>query len=448
VKLLTCVFAIVLFCVLNTSFPVPSSKAAPMFPVVPLRVMSWNVQFGQGTDAIENFDRTASWIATNNPDVVGLCEMPAGNVPTLVALLTQKTGRTWFPHFVPKYVGTDEGNLILSRYPIVSVNAKFLSVQRSVAQATISVSGRNISFFATHLDDGSSSNRVVEANELKSWATNFPEPRIFTGDFNGGPDSSEALTMTSTYNDSWLQSMNLGTAVAYPDNPVGMHTRTRRGRIDYVFYSGAGLSIRGAKIPDGRDPNNTNVVIRLGTADDSAVRPSDHNSMIANFDLDVDGSTPTTPTATPTPTPTPTATPTPTPTPSATPVPTTPPVLLTDLNSNRAVALHSTKFTRDPFQLTSPSNFGTDKRTRIVLFCTNLNLQAGESISVVTARAVSSFGAVYSLPVEYVGQVAGFSWLSNVIVRLPDDPALQGNLSVAIALRGVGSNSVTITISP
>src|ERR1700752_2760286 len=121
--------------------------------------------------------------------------MPEGNVPMLVALLTAKTGRVWFPHFVTKYVGTDEGNLILSRYPIVSVNSKFLSAGRSVAQATIRVSGRNISFFATHLDDAASSNRVVEVEQLKSWANNFSEPRIFVGDFNGGPDSSEAIAM-------------------------------------------------------------------------------------------------------------------------------------------------------------------------------------------------------------------------------------------------------------
>jgi hypothetical protein len=105
-------------------------------------------------------------------------------------------------------------------------------------------------------------------------------------------------------------------------------------------------------------------------------------------------------------------------------------------------------FTRDPFSLTSPLNPGSDKRTRIALFCTNLNLLSGETKSVVTARAVASFGGIYDLPVEYVGKVNGFTWLSYVIVRLPDDPALQGNLSVAIALRGLGSNSVTVRIGP
>ena len=77
-RVLTCLCAIFLFLVLENSFPVFTGKAAaPMFATVPLRVMSWNIQFGEGTDAVTNFDRTASWIAANNPDIVGLCEVPS-----------------------------------------------------------------------------------------------------------------------------------------------------------------------------------------------------------------------------------------------------------------------------------------------------------------------------------------------------------------------------------
>jgi endonuclease/exonuclease/phosphatase family metal-dependent hydrolase len=408
--------------------------------------MSWNIQFGEGTDAITNYDRTASWIAANNPDVVDMCEVPIDSVPVLVGLLTQKTGRVWFSQFVPKYVGTDEGNLILSWHSFVSVNGKFLSVNRSVAQATINISGQNVNFFATHLDDGSSSNRVVEAGELKSWASNFSEPRVVTGDFNGGPDTAEALSMTDSYIDSWSRSMDMGTAVSYPDNPVGMHTRTRRGRIDYVFYASqdATLALRTARIPDSRDLNNPNVVIRLGTADDAGVRPSDHNFVVADFDLNAGGGP--TPTPTPTPTPNPTATPTPTPTPA--PTLTTPPLLLTDVSTGRGLALQSPLFMREPFSLTSPLNSGTDKRTRVILFCANLNLLPGESISVVTARAVTPSGAIYNLPVEAVDPVTDLSLITEVVVVLPDIPSFQGDLSVAVALRGIGSNSVTIGVGP
>jgi len=432
-----CIFALVFF-------PLPSSQcAAPPAGTVSLKVMTWNIQFGEGTDAITNYDRTAATIAAVNPDVVGLCEVPSDSASVLQTLLSQKTGRTWFTHFVPKYNGTDEGNLILSWRSFASTNSMFLSASRSVAQVTINIGGQNVNFFATHLDDQASSNRVVEVGELKSWAANFAEPRVISGDFNGGPDTSEALAMTESYSDSWSENMSLGTATAYPDNPVGTQTRTRRGRIDYIFHSSANsfLVPRAARIPDTRDLNNPKVVIRLGTPDDAGVRPSDHNFVVAEFDLNISGVQPT-PTPTPTPPP-----PTPTPTPIPTPTPLVP-HLLTDPVTGRALALESTIFTRDPFPMASPLNLGSDKRTRVILFCTNVVLFPGETSAAVTARGVSPLGVNYDLPVEYVGQSSELSWLAYVIVRLPDDPSLSGSFNVNIVLHGLGSNSVTVALSP
>ena len=264
-----------------------SSTPAPPPTTGTLRVLSWNVAFGKGTDNVQNWDRQAAWIAQMNPDLAGLCEMPSEWISTLVNLVIQKTGRTWYWHFLPKYSGTNEGNLILSKHSFISTGGHFLSVQRSVAQATVSVSGKTINFFATHLDADSSGTRYLQAGELMSYTFNFSESRIVVGDFNAGPDLAETVRMTGSYYDSWVPAMNAGIAVAYPDNPVGMHTRTRRGRIDYVYYSygSPNLFLRGTQVPDTRDWNNRNVMIYLGTADDSAVRPSDHNPMIANFDL-------------------------------------------------------------------------------------------------------------------------------------------------------------------
>jgi len=63
-------------------------------------------------------------------------------------------------------------------------------------------------------------------------------------------------------------------------------TRTRRGRIDYLWLSkNANVNIKSTQIPDVRDLNNTNVVIFLGTTDDKGVRPSDHNPMIAILEI-------------------------------------------------------------------------------------------------------------------------------------------------------------------
>ncbi|HET6893482.1 MAG TPA: Calx-beta domain-containing protein [Pyrinomonadaceae bacterium] len=295
---------------------------APATAVAPLRVLSWNIAFGQGTDGVRDYNRSARWIANINPDIVAICEIPSDKISELVSSLNQHSGISWFAHFVPKFDGTTEGNLILSKFPFASTSGRFLSFARSVAQASINVGGRNVNFFATHLDDGSSAARDQQVVEMTGWAANFAAPRIICGDFNGGPDTPEASRMSGQYSDSWSIAMNLGAAVSYPDNPIGIHTRTRRGRIDYVFYAGSSsdLVLRRAQILDSRDLSNPNVVIRLGTLDDLGVRPSDHNHMIADFELDS-----TAPAPTPTPTPVPTPTPTPTPTPVPTPTPTPPP---------------------------------------------------------------------------------------------------------------------------
>jgi endonuclease/exonuclease/phosphatase family metal-dependent hydrolase len=272
----------------QTSTNVVINVSSPPTATAQIKVLSWNISFGQGTDGVTDWNRVANYIANFNPDLVGLCEMPPDSIGTLVSLLNQKTGQSWSYHYIAKYPGYQyEGNLILSKHGLVSTNGRYLSYERSVAQATVSIGGRNVNFFATHLDHTSSSLRYQQASELISFTSNFSEPRIVVGDFNAGPDLSEVIQMTGTFYDTWVQAMNIGTAVAYPDNPVYMHTRTRRGRIDYVFTSrGAGnLVIKSAQIPDVRDLNNTNVVMYLGTADDRGVRPSDHNPMIAIIEL-------------------------------------------------------------------------------------------------------------------------------------------------------------------
>ena len=81
-----------------------------------------------------------------------------------------------------------------------------------------------------------------------------------------------------------------------------------------------------------------------------------------------------------------------------------------------------------------------------MLFGTNLDLLPGETSSIISATAISKAGVAYDLPVEFTGPVAGMSWLSDVIVRLPSDPSLTGDLSVSVMLRGVRSNTVTVTI--
>jgi uncharacterized protein (TIGR03437 family) len=122
-------------------------------------------------------------------------------------------------------------------------------------------------------------------------------------------------------------------------------------------------------------------------------------------------------------------------------------MLLTEENSGRAVALDSVTWLR-LFPLVTTHNFSQDNRTRIVLFLTNANLSPGDSLSAVTAQAEDAQHVIHPLMVEYVGKVPGFDWLTQVIVRPPDQLKDGGDLSVSISVRGVLSNKALLNIKP
>src|SRR5438552_5024313 len=129
-----------------------------------------------------------------------------------------------------------------------------------------------------------------------------------------------------------------------------------------------------------------------------------------------------------------------------TPDSTAAPMLLTEENTNRAIALDSVTFIRDPFPLTTLNNFSFDQRTRITIFAIGLELRPGEDLSVVTAQAEDAAHKTYPLRVEYLAKVPGFDWLTQVVIRLPDDSLSAGDLLIGINLRGAVSNKVVVGI--
>jgi IgA peptidase M64 len=135
-------------------------------------------------------------------------------------------------------------------------------------------------------------------------------------------------------------------------------------------------------------------------------------------------------------------------TPTPTPTPTPAPVLLVDENSNHGAVLDSVNWLRDPFSISTIYNFSADGHTRVMLFAMNVELQAGESLSIVTAEAEDAQQTVYPLIVEYVGNTPNQNWLAQINVRLPDNLANAGNVLVSIKVRGVQSNKVLVTIRP
>ncbi len=122
------------------------------------------------------------------------------------------------------------------------------------------------------------------------------------------------------------------------------------------------------------------------------------------------------------------------------------PILLTEDDSLKALAVDSVFLNRDPFPLLNNDYFGNDKRTRIKLLLVDLDLFSGESLSIVTAQAIDQSQISHNLPVEDLRKVPGFPWLSQLTMMLPGDLVVPGELRVSVALRGKISNSATIRV--
>ena len=123
-----------------------------------------------------------------------------------------------------------------------------------------------------------------------------------------------------------------------------------------------------------------------------------------------------------------------------------PPSLLVEDGSQRAAAIDTVLWLRDPFAL-SRTFFGPDLRTRVSLFAFNLDLVAGETSSAVTASAEDEFGNTFSLPVEFVGLLPAVDGLSQVVVKLPENIGNAHELRVKLTLRGQNSNVAPIRIA-
>ena len=260
--------------------PAPAPGPAATGTGVDLRILQWNTHHGGfGTDGVYDTGRIATWAASMRPDVIMFNEIEKytswGNQDqpeVYKALLQQKTGRTWYYLFAQEFgdwTAKGKGNLILSTYPITGTDRYELphNGDRSIALATITVNGRNITLINTHLDPDSQTLRLTQAKEVTAWSAAQPENRILTGDMNAWPDQTSIAHLNSLYFDSWTVADARGTATAF----AGNNGETKNGRIDYIFYSksSANLTVKSSQVYDTRDA--------------SGVMPSDHRPVLTTF---------------------------------------------------------------------------------------------------------------------------------------------------------------------
>lgn len=184
----------------------------PMSDTPTLRVLSYNIHHGEGTDGKFDLERLAEVIRSARPDLVALQEVDreterSGGIDQ-AAVLGELTGLHHTFGQARPYQGGDYGQAILSRFPIsdakVHVLPSKLEVEpRIITETTVDIEGAKLVFLCTHLQHDDAAMREAQASKIVELFGDTKLPLILAGDFNAEQDSrpleilSERLTIAT-----------------------------------------------------------------------------------------------------------------------------------------------------------------------------------------------------------------------------------------------------------
>lgn len=166
-----------------------------------LRVLTYNIHHGEGSDGKVDLARIARVISEQKPDLVALQEVDVKTRRTggvdQPAELAKRTGmHAAFGRGID-YQGGEYGNAVLSRFPIVAsrvhpLPAKDGEERRCALVVTVrpEEKGPEVTFVATHLNYRDEAERLREAEEIhRVLKETEAKPTILAGDLNARPDS-------------------------------------------------------------------------------------------------------------------------------------------------------------------------------------------------------------------------------------------------------------------
>ncbi|MEH6939996.1 endonuclease/exonuclease/phosphatase family protein [Bacillus sp. JJ664] len=215
-----------------------------------IKVMSYNIHHGEGTDTNLDLQRIAKVIKQSDADIIGLQEVDnhfseRSNFEDQAKWLANYLGMQYTYaanlDYEPLQVGQQRrqyGTAVLSKYPILSAENHLLTnipypvsptEQRGLLETVINVKGNHVNFYNTHLDNKRAEQRDLQIREVLDIANQNEGANIFVGDFNAIPESAEIIKMTAQYKDVFDV---LGQNEDYTI-PVDKPNR----RIDYIFTS-------------------------------------------------------------------------------------------------------------------------------------------------------------------------------------------------------------------
>lgn len=199
-----------------------------------LRVLSYNIHHGEGTDGKLDLRRIARVIRNADPDLVALQEVDdktkrsGGRDQT--AELARLTGLQARFGKAIEFQGGGYGQAVLSRFPIGEATVHTLPglperEKRIAFQVRLSTDGHDLTFVTTHLDHQLASEREQQVSKLNELFASNDRPTILAGDMNATPDSKELAVLATKWIDA-TASKRLHTI------PVDKPTR----QIDYVLF--------------------------------------------------------------------------------------------------------------------------------------------------------------------------------------------------------------------
>lgn len=214
-----------------------------------MTVMSYNIRHGRGMDDVVDLDRIAAVIARQNPDVVALQEVDSYWQRSLCENQTRRLAEklkmhyAWGPNVITRSnckhctVGL-YGNAVLSKHPITKVRNHRLYQQadeevRGCLETHIMINGKEIAFFATHLDaTGPEEIRIEQSKQILDLIGRKDIPVILAGDINShvrpDPDIETAAEL-------FCKALYDTANVNPQQKAVG--TLQRGHRIDFIFVS-------------------------------------------------------------------------------------------------------------------------------------------------------------------------------------------------------------------
>jgi endonuclease/exonuclease/phosphatase family metal-dependent hydrolase len=223
------------------SVTLPQTKGAEFYRLQrTVRVMSYNIQHGEGADGVIDLPRIAAVITNAGADIVGLQEVDQKTTRSSgvdqAAELGRLTGMNYYFGRNINYQGGGYGNAVLSRFPIRQQKHTLLAKldvaveQRGVNEVVMDLGGAELVLLNTHLDAGASHDeRLHSVAQLKTISQSHDARAVLLcGDFNTRPTEPAYAALATDFGDAWLVA-GLGNGYTFPSG-------TPNRRIDYFWY--------------------------------------------------------------------------------------------------------------------------------------------------------------------------------------------------------------------